>query len=193
MKWFTIASRIARSAYSGLFFRPPDSFSQPLFCVRLYKVHGFTKQHEDITCKFRIIDGITFFSSVPTCTVQTGLPQWAIIGKQCACVRKIPCTCYQSKRQEIFLVPFLFGAIFKSVRQYCKRIVRLPTSAQPLHLAVVRYAFDETTAHLLNNRTKSVESSKDLGLSLQHRMMFRQSHTISVKLFHFYPYNKTLF
>lgn len=37
MKWFTIASRTARSAYSGLFFRPPGSFSQPLL------VFDFTK------------------------------------------------------------------------------------------------------------------------------------------------------
>ena len=34
---FTIASRTARSAYSGLFFRPPGSFSQPLL------VFDFTK------------------------------------------------------------------------------------------------------------------------------------------------------
>lgn len=37
MKWFTIASRTARSAYSGLFFRPSGSFSQPLL------VFDFTK------------------------------------------------------------------------------------------------------------------------------------------------------
>ena len=37
MKWLTIASRTARSAYSGLFFRPSGNFSQPLF------VFDFTK------------------------------------------------------------------------------------------------------------------------------------------------------
>ncbi|WP_198019141.1 hypothetical protein [Prevotella falsenii] len=40
-------------------------------------------------------------------------------------------------------------------------LIRLPTSAQPLHLAIARYAFDETPAHLLNNRTKSVKDSNE--------------------------------
>ena len=40
-------------------------------------------------------------------------------------------------------------------------LVRLPTSAQPLHLATTRYAFEETPAHLLNNRTKSVKDSNN--------------------------------
>ncbi|RRD00326.1 hypothetical protein [Prevotella sp. OH937_COT-195] len=40
-------------------------------------------------------------------------------------------------------------------------LARLLTSAQPLHLYVVRYAFDETAVHPLNNRTKSVEGSND--------------------------------
>ena len=40
-------------------------------------------------------------------------------------------------------------------------LVRLLTSALPLHLDVARYAFDETPAHLLNNRTKSVKDSND--------------------------------
>ncbi|WP_459964557.1 hypothetical protein [Prevotella falsenii] len=39
--------------------------------------------------------------------------------------------------------------------------VRLPADAQPFHLAVARYAFDEMPAHLLNNRTKSVKDSND--------------------------------
>ena len=39
--------------------------------------------------------------------------------------------------------------------------VRLPTSELPLHLAVARYAFDETSAHLPGNRTKSVQGSND--------------------------------
>ena len=39
--------------------------------------------------------------------------------------------------------------------------VRLPTSALLLHLDVARYAFDETPAHLLNNRTKSAKDSND--------------------------------
>ncbi|WP_156930581.1 hypothetical protein [Prevotella falsenii] len=39
--------------------------------------------------------------------------------------------------------------------------VCLPTSAQPLHLAVARYAFDEMPAHLLNNRTKPVKDAND--------------------------------
>ncbi|MGP1625256.1 hypothetical protein [Prevotella koreensis] len=40
-------------------------------------------------------------------------------------------------------------------------LVRLLTSALPLHLAVARYAFDETSAHLLNNRTTSVRDSNE--------------------------------
>ncbi len=40
-------------------------------------------------------------------------------------------------------------------------LVRLPASALPFHLDVARYAFDETSAHLLINRTKSVKDSND--------------------------------
>ncbi|WP_156930699.1 hypothetical protein [Prevotella falsenii] len=41
----------------------------------------------------------------------------------------------------------------------------MPTSAQPFHLAVTRYAFDETPAHLLDNRTKPVKDANErLGL-----------------------------
>ena len=40
-------------------------------------------------------------------------------------------------------------------------LVRLPTSAQSLHLATTRYAFEETPAHLLNNRTLSVKDSNN--------------------------------
>ena len=40
-------------------------------------------------------------------------------------------------------------------------LVRLPASALPFHLDVARYAFDETSAHLLNNRTKSAKDSND--------------------------------
>ncbi|RRD02368.1 hypothetical protein EII32_02880 [Prevotella sp. OH937_COT-195] len=40
-------------------------------------------------------------------------------------------------------------------------LARLLTSAQPFYLDVACYAFDETAAHLLNNRTKSVEASND--------------------------------
>ena len=40
-------------------------------------------------------------------------------------------------------------------------LVRLPASALPFHLDVARHAFDETSAHLLNNRTKSVKDSND--------------------------------
>ncbi|WP_198019131.1 hypothetical protein [Prevotella falsenii] len=39
--------------------------------------------------------------------------------------------------------------------------VRLPASAQPLHLDVARYAFDEMPAHLLNNRTKAVKDANE--------------------------------
>ncbi|WP_459964430.1 hypothetical protein [Prevotella falsenii] len=39
--------------------------------------------------------------------------------------------------------------------------VRLPASAQPLHLDVARYTFDEMSVHLLDNRTKSVKDSND--------------------------------
>ncbi|WP_156930565.1 hypothetical protein [Prevotella falsenii] len=43
--------------------------------------------------------------------------------------------------------------------------VRLPASAQPLHLAVARYAFDEMPAQLLNNQTKPVKDANErLGL-----------------------------
>ncbi|RRD02649.1 hypothetical protein [Prevotella sp. OH937_COT-195] len=46
-------------------------------------------------------------------------------------------------------------------------LARLLTSAKPLHLDAARYAFDETDAHLLNNRTKAVEGSNDrFGLNL---------------------------
>ncbi len=38
----------------------------------------------------------------------------------------------------------------------------VPTSALPLHLYVTRYVFNETAAHLLNNRTKSLNDSNDL-------------------------------
>ena len=51
----------------------------------------------------------------------------------------------------VLLLPVCFPTAF----------VRLPTSALPLHLAVARYAFAETSAHLLNNRTKSVQGSND--------------------------------
>ncbi|RRD00956.1 hypothetical protein [Prevotella sp. OH937_COT-195] len=40
-------------------------------------------------------------------------------------------------------------------------LARLLISLQLLHLDVARYAFDETAAHLLNNRTKPVEGSND--------------------------------
>ena len=40
-------------------------------------------------------------------------------------------------------------------------LVRLPTYAMSFHLDVARYAFDETAAHLINNRTKSVKDSND--------------------------------
>ena len=40
-------------------------------------------------------------------------------------------------------------------------LVCLPISALPFHLDVARYAFDETAAHLLNNRTKPFEGSND--------------------------------
>ena len=39
--------------------------------------------------------------------------------------------------------------------------VRLSTSVLPLYLDVARHVFDETSAHLLNNRTKSVKDSND--------------------------------
>ncbi|RRD02760.1 hypothetical protein [Prevotella sp. OH937_COT-195] len=54
-------------------------------------------------------------------------------------------------------------------------LARLLTSAQPLHLDVSRYAFDETAVHLLNNRTKSVEGFNDrLGFNhVSHFIKFR--------------------
>ncbi|WP_158611128.1 hypothetical protein [Prevotella sp. OH937_COT-195] len=42
-------------------------------------------------------------------------------------------------------------------------LVRLLTSAKLFHLDAARYALNETAAHLLNNRTKSVEVMTDLG------------------------------
>ncbi|WP_156930688.1 hypothetical protein [Prevotella falsenii] len=43
----------------------------------------------------------------------------------------------------------------------------MPASAQPFHLAVARYAFDEMSAQLLNNRTKPVKDANErLGLNL---------------------------
>ena len=60
----------------------------------------------------------------------------------------------------VLLLPVCFPTAF----------VRLPTSELPLHLAVARYAFAETSAHLLNNRTKSVKGSNDrLGLKTMRR------------------------
>ena len=57
----------------------------------------------------------------------------------------------------VLLLPVCFPTAF----------VRLPTSALPLHLAVARYAFDETSAHLPGNQTKSVQGSNDrLGLNV---------------------------
>ncbi|WP_156930623.1 hypothetical protein [Prevotella falsenii] len=44
--------------------------------------------------------------------------------------------------------------------------VRLPVSAQPLHLVVARYTFDEMPAQLPNNRTKPVkDANADWGLT----------------------------
>ena len=51
--------------------------------------------------------------------------------------------------------------------------VRLPTSALPFHLAVARYVFDETPAHLCNNRTQSVKDSNNrFGVKKIHRRVF---------------------
>ena len=60
-------------------------------------------------------------------------------------------------------------------------LVRLPASALSLHLDVARYAFDETSAHLLNNRTKSVKESND-------RFGINHAHTTEKKQ----PLEKTL-
>ena len=60
-------------------------------------------------------------------------------------------------------------------------LVRLPASALSLHLDVARYAFDETSAHLLNNRTKSVKDSND-------RFGINHAHTTGKKQ----PLEKTL-
>ncbi|RRC99468.1 hypothetical protein [Prevotella sp. OH937_COT-195] len=51
-------------------------------------------------------------------------------------------------------------------------LARLLTSAQPLHPDVARYVFYETAAHLLNNRTKSVEGSNDrFGFIVRHNQL----------------------
>ena len=48
--------------------------------------------------------------------------------------------------------------------------VRLSTSVLPLYLDVARHVFDETSAHLLNNRTKSIKESNDrFGLKKQQQ------------------------
>ncbi|WP_198019102.1 hypothetical protein [Prevotella falsenii] len=60
----------------------------------------------------------------------------------------------------IFVIPSCFLTGF----------VRLPASAQPLHLAVARYAFDEMPAQLFDNRTKPVKDANvRLGLKLLQR------------------------
>ncbi|WP_156930709.1 hypothetical protein [Prevotella falsenii] len=51
----------------------------------------------------------------------------------------------------IFVIPSCFLTGF----------VRLPASAQPLHLDVARYASDEMAAQLLNNRIKSVKDANE--------------------------------
>ena len=53
-------------------------------------------------------------------------------------------------------------------------LVRLPTSVLPFHLAVARYAFDETSAHLLNNRTKSGKEClmTDSGITMARSYVF---------------------
>jgi len=45
--------------------------------------------------------------------------------------------------------------------RFLPALVRLPTSALPLHLDVARYAFDEMSAHLFNNRTQSGKDSNE--------------------------------
>ncbi|WP_156930666.1 hypothetical protein [Prevotella falsenii] len=58
------------------------------------------------------------------------------------------------------LVPLCFLTAF----------VRLPASAQPFHLDVARYAFDEMPAHLLNNRTKAIkDANARFGLKYQKK------------------------
>ena len=60
-------------------------------------------------------------------------------------------------------------------------LVRLPASALSLHLDVARYAFDETSAHLLNNRTKSVKDSNDrFGIKTSGRCVRPDEKLISV-------------
>ncbi|WP_199741402.1 hypothetical protein [Prevotella sp. OH937_COT-195] len=59
---------------------------------------------------------------------------------------------------------------------------RLLTSAQPLNLDAARYAFEETDAHLLNNRTKSVEASNDrFGFNDTHSRYQVATEHMSVK------------
>ncbi|WP_315368412.1 hypothetical protein, partial [Prevotella koreensis] len=63
-------------------------------------------------------------------------------------------------------------------------LVRLPTSSWQLHLDVTHYAFDETAAHLLNNRTKSVEGfNARFKLKWEKsNMKFCSSYTLYVNL-----------
>ncbi|RRD01880.1 hypothetical protein [Prevotella sp. OH937_COT-195] len=64
------------------------------------------------------------------------------------------------------------------------------TSAQPFHPDAARYAFDETAAHLLNNRTKSVEGSNDrFGLNGKHhkRIVVIKHVVFSVNRYSYMP------
>ena len=62
-------------------------------------------------------------------------------------------------KPESVIRPHLLRFVIPSC--FLPALVRLPASALSLHLAVARYAFDETSAHLLNNRTKSDKDSND--------------------------------
>ena len=73
--------------------------------------------------------------------------------------------CQVRRDSVVFIYPnrplgrICLGLLFPAC--FLTAFVRLPTSAQPLHLAVARYAFDEMSAHLPDNRTKSVKDAND--------------------------------
>ena len=54
----------------------------------------------------------------------------------------------------------LLRFVIAGILPYCFSPL-VPTSALPLYLYVTRYVFNETAAHLLNNRRKSLNDSNE--------------------------------
>ena len=91
----------------------------------------------------------------------------------------IPNAQAERDKPESVIRPHLLRFVIPSC--FLPALVRLPASALSLHLDVARYAFDETSAHLLNNRTKSDKDSND-------RFGINHAHTTEKKQ----PLEKTL-